>query len=478
MLLFNIETMGNFYITTTIPYVNAKPHIGTALETVQADVLARYHRLLGDDVFFNFGADEHGIKILQAAEKEGLEPQEYTDKLAKEFDTLKKSLNLSYDTFIRTTNPDHKKAAQEFWKLCDASGDIYKKTYRGHYCVGCELFKTEKELENSECPLHPGKKLEVIEEENYFFRFSKYGDRLLELLDSGNYVVPDYRANEIRQLIKDGLEDFSISRLREKMPWGVSVPGDEEHVMYVWFDALVNYISTLGWPNDTEKFEKYWPVVQVAGKDQVRQQAAMWQTMLFSAGLPNSKQIMIHGFINVGGSKISKSVGNVIHPSEVADEYGVDALRYYYLRHVHPFEDSDWTDERFKEAYNANLANGLGNLVARVLKLSETHLDGSVELPEVDTSALSEHLDAYEFNNALDYIWKRIGEADQKITDTEPFKLIKTDEEKAKEIITELVQEVYAIAKLLEPFLPETAEKIQIAVKENKKPETLFARKN
>jgi len=248
--------------------------------------------------------------------------------------------------------------------------------------------------------------------------------------------------------------------------------------MYVWFDALVNYISTLGWPNDTEKFEKFWPGVQIAGKDQVRQQTAMWQAMLFSAGLPNTKQIMIHGFINVGGKKISKSVGNVVHPSEVADEYRVDALRYYYLRHIHPFEDSDWTDERFKDAYNANLANGLGNLVARVMKLAETHLEEPVELPEVSLDELSDSLEAYEFNHALDIIWKRIGDADQKITDTEPFKLIKTNEEKAKKIISELVQEVYTISVLLEPFLPETAEKIQVAVKVNKKPETLFARKD
>ena len=471
--------MGKFYITTTLPYVNAEPHIGTVVEYVQADAVARYRRLTGDDVFFNTGTDEHGQKIYEKALEEGKDPQQYVDELAAKFDDIKKILNISNDAFIRTTDERHKKAAQEFWKRCEANGDIYKKLYPRKYCVGCELEKNESELVDGKCPLHPKNEIQVIEEENYFFRFSKYQDKLLELYEQQEFIVPKFRINEVLALIdENGLEDFSISRLKEKLPWGVSVPGDDEHVMYVWFDALINYISTIGWPVDETKFKGWWPVVQFAGKDQVRQQAAMWQAMLLSAGLEPSKQIFIHGFLNIDSQKISKSIGNVIHPKEVVEKYGTDAFRYYVLRHVHPFEDSDFTYPRFEETYNANLANGLGNLVARVLKLAEDHLDGPVDVKDEDfPKEYTDALDKFEFNVAADYIWKRIGDADQKITDTEPFKLIKTDSEKAKEIIHDLTVEIYNIAHLLEPFLPETSEKIKIAVKENKKPESLFERK-
>ena len=470
----------NIYLTTTLPYVNDVPHIGNVLEFVQADAYARLFRILGEEVLFNTGTDEHGQKIYNKAVENNEEPQEYADRYAAKFRDLKEALNLSYDHFIRTTDPKHKSAAQEFWKRCEKSGDIYKKKYQIKYCVGCELEKTDSELdENGCCPLHPTGKIELIDEENYFFRLSNYNDKLLELYKNGSFVVPNFRINEMISLIeREGLQDFSISRLKEKMPWGVSVPGDDTQVMYVWFDALINYISTTGWPDDQASFEKWWPVVQFAGKDQVRQQAAMWQAMLMSAGLEPSKQIFIHGFINIGGDKISKSVGNVISPYDVVEKYGTDALRYYYLRHIHPFEDSDFTYERFEEAYTANLVNGVGNLASRIMKLAETHLDGPIERPEPSGFA-DEYIEAFEnfeFNRAADYVWSKIQELDEQIATEEPFKVIKEDEEKGKAMIAELARNLYGIARLLNPLMPETSTKIKEAVLANKKPENLFPR--
>jgi len=484
----------SFYITTTLPYVNADPHVGFALEIVSADILARYHVLNGDEVFFNTGTDEHGIKIYRKAQEGGVEPQAYVDEYAEKFKRLQPALNLWEGlNFIRTTDERHKKAAQEFWKRCDASGDIYKKNYKVKYCVGCELEKTDSELnEKGCCSLHSNQELEIIDEENYFFRFSKYQKPLLELYErQPDFVVPDFRFNEIKALAERGLKDFSISRLKEKMPWGVAVPGDDEHVMFVWFDALVNYISTVGWPDDMKKFEMWWPVVQLAGKDQIRQQAAMWQAMLLSAGLSPSKQIVIHGFITSGGEKMSKSIGNVVDPFKIIDEYGTDALRYYLARHVHPFEDSDFTMEKFREVYNANLANGLGNLVSRVMKMAETHLqepvvvgDGTFSAQggpasgwsEVTKGEYEQLMGQYEIQKTADIIWKRIGELDVYVQETQPFKTIKEDEDKAKNDIVYLVNGLMGVARMLMPFLPETAEKIKKAIAENKAPEPLFVR--
>ncbi len=474
-----------FYITTTLPYVNAKPHIGFALEIVQADALARYRRLIGDEVFFNFGTDEHGQKIYQKALEEGKEPQAYTDEYAASFDALKHALNLSYDAFIRTTSPHHKQAAQEFWKRCEAAGDMYKKLYKIQYCVGCELEKTDSELEQGRCPLHPNAELETREEENYFFRFSKYQDALLKLYRREDFLIPRFRLNEMLSLIeREGLSDFSISRLAEKMPWGVPVPGDSAQVMYVWFDALGGYISTLGWPEDEKKFAAFWGTkerpnaVQCAGKDQVRQQGAMWQAMLMSAGLPTTKQIFIHGFLTSGGQKMSKSLGNVIDPCALVAEYGTDAVRYYLLRHAHPYEDSDITEAGVREAYNAHLANGLGNLVARVMKLAEDHLTAPVAI--ADSPAMPDAwkpLEHYEFNRSLDIVWRSVQDLDALIQEQKPFAVVKTDTARAQRQITHLVTEIARIAHRLAPFLPETSEKILAAVRANKKPETLFPRK-
>ncbi len=468
----------NRYLTTTLPYVNANPHLGHALEFVEADAYARALRARGDSVFLNVGTDEHGAKIAEKAEKAGKSPQEYADEYAARFKRFAAQLGISYDSFVRTTDPHHVRAAQEFWKRCDAAGDIYKAEYEVKYCVGCELEKTDSELVDGRCPLHPTLEIEVRREENYYFRFSKYQQALLEQYAAHpEFILPEGRMHEMRSFVERGLKDFSISRRREKLSWGVPVPGDEEHVMYVWFDALVNYVSAIGWPEDAAAFEKWWPVTQFAGKDNLRQQALMWQAMLLSAGLPFSRQIFIHGFITSGGQKMSKSLGNVIDPVALIEEYGADAVRYVLLRHVSPFEDSDLTLESIREQYTAHLTNGLGNLVARVMKLAEANLGAPVE-PAAPSAPreYADALDAFEFNKAMDLIWARVAMLDERITAEKPFAVVKEDTEKGRAMIADLARELYAVAHLLQPFMPATSDAIKTAVLANKKPDNLFPR--
>jgi len=469
------------YITTTLPYVNASPHMGHALEFVQADTLARHWRLMGEDVFFNMGVDEHGQKIARKADEAGIARQAYTDKYAAEFDNLKSALNLSYDNFVRTTDPAHKAAAQHIWQLCDAAGDIYKKKYSGLYCVGCEAFKTDSDLVADKCPDH-NVAPEEIEEENYFFKLSNYQAYLEEYLSTDGVIVPDWRRREALAFVQGGLEDLSISREVARMDWGVPVPGDTEHVMYVWFDALTNYISCLGWPTDSAgDFQKYWldgQTLQLAGKDQVRFQSIIWQAMLKSAGVKATDQVFYHGFINSDGQKMSKSIGNVIDPYALVGKYGTDASRYIMLRHVHPFDDSDLTWDKMDEYYTANLVNGLGNLTARIMKMAETHLDGPIDKPAVAgfDPAYTSALDSYNFQAASDFVWSKVQALDETIAETEPFKLVKTDKEAAVVIIKQLVHDLYIIARMLHPLMPETNVIIKEAVLKNKKPENLFNR--
>lgn len=476
--------MANKYITTTLPYVNSDPHIGFGYEVLQADALARFWRLAGHEVFFNTGTDEHGQKIARKADEVGRDRQEYVDYYAGEFKKLGAGLNLSFDNFIRTTDASHKHAAQELWKRCEANGDIYKKKYSGLYCVGCESFKTESDLVDGKCPDHL-KVPELVEEENYFFKLSKYQSYLEEYLSKEGVIVPEWRREEAIAFVRKGLEDFSISREKARLDWGIQVPGDEQQVMYVWFDALTNYISTLGWSNDADgKFQKFWnngDVLQVAGKDQIRFQSVIWQAMLKSAGVKQTDCVVYHGFINSGGQKMSKSIGNVISPYELIAKYGTDATRYLLLRHVHPFEDTDITWERLDEWYTANLVNGLGNLVARVMKMAEDNLTTPVTVQDAPLEeAFTQKLEVYRFDECMNLIWEHVGKGDGYIQETQPFKMLKSEDEKVKAegiaIIEKLVKHIYRIAEHLVPFMPQTAEKIRLAVRENKKPENLFSR--
>mgnify|MGYP005851361409 FL=1 len=469
-----------YYISTTLPYVNAKPHIGFALEIVRADVLARYHRLLGEKVFFNTGTDEHGQKIYQMAIARRIDPQEYVDEYAGKFGLLRSALNLSYDRFIRTTDEHHQKSAQEFWRRVEKNGYIYKKNYRVKYCVGCELEKQDSELEDGKCPIHPNKELEIIEEENYFFKFSAFQERLLNLYkERDGFVIPANRLKEIANFVRSGLSDFSISRVKEKMPWGVPVPDDDSQVMYVWFDALVNYISTLGWPDDLKKYNQWWPGVQIAGKDNLRQQAAMWQAMLMAAGLDNSKQILINGFVTSKGQKMSKSVGNVVNPIEYTDKYGTDAVRYFLLAKVNPFDDSDFTRERFEESYMNDLANGLGNLIARTAAMCEgleIKIDEDKILKwEGRDDSITKALDSYEFDKVMNIIWDEVRQTNVLINQNEVWKL--SGREKNM-VLEEIVLRIRNIGVNLQPFMPETAEKIMTVFgsKQIVKGEQLFPR--
>jgi methionyl-tRNA synthetase len=462
--------MPKYYLTTTLPYVNADPHIGFALEIVQADMLARWHRLLGDEGVFNTGTDEHGQKIYKNAQEAGLDPKTYCDGYAAQFVRLKESLNLSYTNFIRTTDEHHVAAAREFWRRCAAAGDIYKKQYQVNYCIGCELEKTNSELVDGKCPWHPQLALESRDEENYFFRWSKYGERLLALYaERPDFVMPPGRLNEIASFVRGGLNDFSISRLKTKMPWGIEVPDDADHVMYVWFDALVNYISTLGWPGDEAAFKAAWPGTQVAGKDNLRQQSAMWQAMLMSAGIEPSRQIFIHGFIGADGQKMSKSLGNVINPLDLVATYGVDAVRYYLLGGLPSYEDGDYTKRHFEEIYTAKLVNGAGNLAARTATMVEKYCGAAVPAVQPDRFATEAFwkdyataLRDFRFDEALRTLERYVTSVNQAIDTEAPFKAAKQGID-VSPFMYQIAEAVRHIGLALLPVTPAAAEKMLAA---------------
>jgi len=457
--------MKKFYITTSIAYTNALPHIGFALETIQADVLARYHKSLGEDVFYLTGTDEHGIKIAKAAKQAGKSPEEFTDQISAKFKELSSLLNLSNNDFIRTTDQKrHWPAIKKLWLKLKENNDIYKKKYQGYYCSGCEAFITEKDLDNGKCPNHD-QKPELVEEENYFFKLSKYLPQIKEKIEKDEIkIIPETRKNEVLGYIKAGLEDISFSRAKEKY-WGFPVPDDEKQTIYVWGDALPNYISAIGYAQETEQFKKYWPAdVHCIGKDILKFHALIWPAMLLSLGLELPKNIFVHGFISVDGQKMSKSLGNVIDPFELVKKYGVDPVRYFLLREIPAFEDGDFSYEKFEQRYNSDLANGIGNLVARVAKMAgdinpETKIQNSkIEKVIKETQKnYKKALEEFKFNEALKSIWDLISFCDKYIEETKPWEQNKG----AKLILADLSFTIDVIADLLEPFLPETSEKIK-----------------
>ncbi len=477
--------MSKFYVTTSIPYVNDKPHVGHALEMIQADVLARYHRQKGSDVFFLTGTDEHGVKIVRAAEAAGKPPQKFVDEISEKFRALKEALNLSWDDFIRTSDKKrHWPGAQKLWLELFKAGKLYKKKYRGLYCVGHEAFITEKDLVKGVCRDHL-KEPEIIEEENWFFKLSDYTGEIKSRIQSDELrIVPESRKNEILSLANEGFEDVSFSRPRKDLSWGIPVPNDEEHTMYVWCDALSNYISAIGYGGtrnvDISKFQKWWPAdVHVIGKDILRFHAAIWPGMLLAAGLPLPKTVFVHGFITVGGEKMSKTVGNVIDPVKVSEKYGADALRYYLLREIPSSGDGDFTYEKFEERYNGDLAKGLGNLVSRVLTLvekSDVKIEPALfaEIIKDAGNSIDELIKDFKFNDALAVIWQLIAAGDKYIDDKKPWTLDANSQD-YKDVIGALLSLISEIGKLVGPFLPETSEKISSQLK-RKKSEILFPR--
>lgn len=467
-----------FYITTAIMYVNSKPHLGYALEAVLGDALARYHRSLGDDTFYLTGTDEHGIKIQKTAEEAGITPHELADTNTKLTKELVQDLSAEIDGFVRTTDQkNHWPAVEKIWNKVAENGDLEKRKYKALYCVGCEAFLNPAELVDGKCPIH-GKEPEEVEEENWFFKLSKYQDTLKKLIESDEVrIVPEKRKNEILAFIDRGLDDVSFSRDKEKLPWGIPVPGDDTQTMYVWCDALTNYISAIGYAEETAGFKKYWPAdMHIIGKDILRFHALYWPAMLISAGLPTPKTIMVHGFINSGGKKMSKSTGNVIDPQEIIKKYGAEALRYYLLRYIPTLDDGDFTPEHFDSVYKADLSNDLGNLVQRTIAMINKY--GIVPVankPRDIGDCQKELMDDFNLSQRLENIWAVIKKGNQFIDDNKPWELAKADTQKLQTVLQEVYEMLTTVAFHLEPFMPETAKKMQEQLK-TLKPEPLFPR--
>lgn len=463
-----------YYLTTAIPYANANPHIGFALEILYADVMARYQRLLGNDVYFLTGTDEHGQKMFKTAKELGRKVEEFAKEKSAEFLRLADEWNITNDDFIRTTEPRHMERAQEFWKKSFAGGDIYKKTYTGLYCVGCESFKTEKDLVNGKCSDHKTVP-EELSEENYFFKLSKYQEPLEFLFEeNSNFVYPKAKFNEMYNMLKEGLDDISISRESSKLSWGVPVPGDSKQVMYVWFDALTNYITALGYSSkDQNLFKKYWPAIHVVGKEINRFHSLLWPAMLMSAGIEPPKQICVHGWMTVDGQKMSKTIGNVIDPLELIKQYPLESVRYFLMREI-PFDnDGNFSYKLFTDRYNADLANGIGNLTNRILTMIEKYSSGVVpvvkninhnfiDLLKTDIwPSYNKNMAGWRFNNALEDAWRFVAFCDQTITDEAPWK--KDKEGKVTEVndlLYHLAESLRHIAVLIWPIMPQTAESI------------------
>ena len=486
-----IKLMNKFYITNAIPYVNARPHIGHALEFIQSDTIARFKKIQGFEVKLLCGGDENALKNVQAAGEAKQPIQEFVDKNNKLFEDLAKKLNAEFDIWQKGSDAKHHSSSQRLWELCFAEGDIYKKAYKGLYCVGCESFYSKGELnENGECFEHPGKKLEEVSEENYFFKLSKYQDQLTKLIESDEYeIIPNFRKNEILAFLKSGLEDFSISRSSKRAKnWGVPVPNDNTQRIYVWFDALNIYQSGIGFGWDEKLYKKYWPAdLHVIGKGIIRFHAIYWPAILLSAGIPLPKKLFVHEYFTVNGQKMSKTLGNVIDPLDLIKKYGAEALRYYSLAKFSPFQDGDFSEDKFREVYNSDLANGLGNLVARVSKLCENA--GFIELASpksihiIDVYSKYKNLvEEFKFNEAIGLIWEKIARLDKFINDEKPWELLKVSaNHKGRDLnalLAHAVDQIVEIAILLEPFLPKTSKTIkeQFMKAEIKSQKALFPR--
>jgi methionyl-tRNA synthetase len=451
--------MSKFFITTPIYYVNDLPHIGHAYTTIAADVVARYQRQQGNEVLFSTGTDENGQKIVRAAEAVGKAPREYVDWMAESWEDTWKQLGISQERFIRTTEPEHIAVVQDFIGRVKAAGDLYKDTYEGLYCVGCEEFKRESDVVDGHCVLHPNQKLEHLKEDNYFFKLSKYQAQLLKHIEEHpEFVQPVGRRNEVVQFIRQGLEDFSVSRPNKG--WGIEWPDDHEQVVYVWFDALVNYLTVAGYP----AADSWWPAdVQVVGKDIIKFHCIYWPAMLLSAGLPLPKQVFAHGFFTIDGQKISKSLGNAVNPVELAGNYGVDALRFYLFREIPFGGDGEFSHERFREVYETELANELGNAVQRVASMATRYLGGRLgELPTAshDVGLYHEAMRNLRLDRALDELWVHVRGVNQFIEEEKPWELAKTDTTQLTVVLQQAVADLLHIAGLLMPFIPATSQRI------------------
>lgn len=455
----------NYYVTSSIPYVNGDPHIGHAFELVLADVLARAARKQGKPVIFSTGSDEHGLKIAEKAAEMKLTPKALADQQSQKFRDLGKLLNVSNDRFIRTTDKAHEQRVAIIWKQLEK--DIYKSKYIGLYCTGCEEFVTEtaaKENKNI-CPNH-NKPYDRVEEENYFFKLSAYGEQIRAAIQAGTFeVIPTTRKNEILSVIIEGLNDISISRSANTVSWGIPVPGDKTQVMYVWFEALLNYLTVLGYPEHAD-YKKFWPAnVQVIGKDILRFHAAIWPGLLLALGLPLPEKLYVHGFINIAGGKMSKSIGNVVTPQAVVEKYSADVFRYYFLRHIPSYDDGDFSWEQLDNAYNNELANELGNAVQRTAAMIIKYQKGVIgEIPPQhhDKTSYWEALEACRFDRALDHVWEQVRGLNQYIDEQKPWAIAKEgDDEHLREVLANQVSNLLEIADLLEPFMPETSLKIR-----------------
>jgi len=453
-----------FFISTAIDYPSEKPHLGHCLEKIQADVIARYKRLQGFDVHFSIGTDEHGLKIQRYAQKAGKKPQEFVDEMSGYFKDLWEKLNISNDDFVRTTEKRHIKVVQEIIKKIYKKGDIYKGKYKGLYCVDCESYYMPKDLIDGKCPIHH-KLPELIEEEGYFFRMNKYQEALIRYIEENkNFIIPDSKRNEILNRLKEPLQDLSISRTAVK--WGIPLPIDEKFTLFVWIDALINYLTTIDYPG--KKFKKFWPAdVHVIGKDIVWHHSVIWASLLLSLGLPLPKTIFVHGFITVKGEKMSKSLGNIINPVGLVEKYGRETIRYFFIREFSSFEDGNFSEERIKERYNSDLAQGIGNLLSRILALGEQYQtslilkkNGLQKLIDETEKIYHQKMQEFRLNEALARVWDLVNALDKFITEEKPWASLKNDQEKFEKDMATLIISLGKVALLIAPMMPETSEKL------------------